>query len=106
MGPGARNRGHEPTVQLVRLRHVLVLPDIRVPVHAGHRHIGVLVRGVRQHGVRQPGPHVHGGPAVHLLGRHDRRPERAVPAPAARHRHGHPPADRSGSRPAARQRRE
>lgn len=100
MGAGAQARRHEPVVQLVRLHHVLVLPDIGVPVHVGHRRVGVRVRGVRQPGGRQPGPLVDGRAPVHRVRRHDRHPQRAVPAPTPRHRHGHPPTDRGKPTPA------
>jgi len=94
VGAGPSNRGHEPVVQLLRLCNVFVFFDIRVPIHVGLHHIGVLVRGVRRHCIRQPGPHVDGWTAVHLFGRHDRHQEHTVFAKAPRHRHGHPPTDR------------
>jgi len=98
VGAGASNRGHESVVQLLRLCHVLVFLDIRVPVHFGLYHIGVFVWGVRRHRVRQPGPHVDGRTTVHLFGRHDRHQERTVLAEAPRHQHGHPPTDRGKNR--------
>lgn len=94
MGAGPSNRGHESVVQLLRLCHVFVFSHIRLPIHVGLHHIGVLVRGVRRHCIRQPGPHVDGRAAVHLFGRHDRHQEHTVLAKAPRHRHGHPPTDR------------
>lgn len=95
MGASAPNGGHEPIVRLVRLPHVLVLSDIRVPVHAGHDRLGAVVRRVRLPGrVRQHRLRVHGRSGVHMYLHRDRHPERGVPAQTSRHRHGHPATDR------------
>lgn len=93
MGACPSNRGHESFVQLLRLCHVFVFFDIRVSIHIGLHHIGILVRGVRRHCIRQPGPPVDGWATVHLFGRHDRHQEHTVFEKAPHHRYGHPSTD-------------
>lgn len=97
VGAGARERRHGPVLQLVRLHHVFVLSHIRVLVHAGHDTVRVLVRRVRRHRVRQPGPHVDGRTDVHLFRGHDSHQERVVLAQTSNPRHGHPSTDPSSS---------
>lgn len=78
VGAGAYNRGYESVVQLLRLYHVFIFFNIRVPVYVGNNSVRVLVGRVRWHRVRKSGSHVDGRSTVHLFGRHDRHPKRVV----------------------------